>query len=240
MSAGKIKRLNISEEVMNRLLERIQRGVVKSGERLPSVEALAQEFGVSRSAVREALSALRAMRLVEMRHGEGTFVTTFQKDEPSLALYTAALMKKEDIDHLLEVRLYLETGTSQAAATRRTDEDLRIMKEALQLMARSEGDVEAGEKGDFLFHEAIVSAAGNPILQQLWNQISEMLKRAMRETRLIAFYEDKDVMSVLSHEHARIYQAISQQDGEAASAAMRQHLQTVLDQWNRSQEKWAP
>ncbi|HEQ4957907.1 TPA: L-lactate utilization/bacilysin biosynthesis transcriptional regulator LutR, partial [Streptococcus pyogenes] len=102
----------------------IKNGELKPGDKLDSVQALAESFQVSRSAVREALSALKAMGLVEMKQGEGTYLKEFELNQISQPLSAALLMKKEDVKQLLEVRKLLEIGVASLAAEKRTEADL--------------------------------------------------------------------------------------------------------------------
>ena len=110
---------------------------------------LAEQFQVGRSAVREALSALRAMGLIEMKQGEGTYVKNFDSSSLTKSLNNRLLMKKEDILNLLEVRKVLEVGAVRVAAAKRTEDNLQNMKHWLDEMAKSIGDEKAGEKADF-------------------------------------------------------------------------------------------
>ncbi len=120
-----IKTKKIYEEVADALLEKIKAGELKPGEKLDSVQALSESFQVSRSAVREALSALKAMGLVDMKQGEGTYIREFEPSHVSQPLSSALLMKKEDVKQLLEVRKLLELGVAAMAAEKRTEDDLQ-------------------------------------------------------------------------------------------------------------------
>jgi GntR family transcriptional regulator, transcriptional repressor for pyruvate dehydrogenase complex len=222
----RIKPRKIYEEVAEVLIDMIKSGQLKSGDKLESVQQLAENFQVGRSAVREALSALRAMGLVEMHQGEGTYVREFDSKMLSLPVYIAVLMKKEDVKNLLEVRRILEVGAVQAAAARRTDEQLTEIKEALDQMETA-NDQELGEEADFRFHMAIAKASQNELLIGLMNNVSEMMVTTMRETRRLWLYSEKSTLDRLWKEHQQIYQAIEAQDGTEAQNLMLDHLQSV-------------
>jgi GntR family transcriptional regulator, transcriptional repressor for pyruvate dehydrogenase complex len=222
----RIKPRKIYEEVAEALIDMIKSGQLKSGDKLESVQQLAENFQVGRSAVREALSALRAMGLVEMHQGEGTYVREFDSKMLSLPVYIAVLMKKEDVKNLLEVRRILEVGAVQAAAARRTDEQLAEIKEALDQMETA-NDQELGEEADFRFHMAIAKASQNELLIGLMNNVSEMMVTTMRETRRLWLYSEKSTLDRLWKEHQQIYQAIEAQDGTEAQNLMLDHLQSV-------------
>lgn len=223
----KIKPRKIYEQVAEELLLSIKNGDLKPGDKLDSVWQLAENFQVGRSAIREALSALRAMGLIEMRQGEGTFVREFDPSMISLPITTAVLMKKEDIENLLEVRKVLEVGASGAAASKRTEEDLINMKNILEKMMNSVGDEELGEKADFQFHLAVAKASQNPLLVGLMNNVGEMMLQSMRETRRVWLYSKETTSQRLYDEHMQIYKAIEAMDVRRAQDLMISHLMSV-------------
>ncbi len=223
----KIKPRKIYEQVAEELLLNIKNGDLKPGDKLDSVWQLAENFQVGRSAIREALSALRAMGLIEMRQGEGTFVREFDPSMISLPITTAVLMKKEDIENLLEVRKVLEVGASGAAASKRTEEDLTNMKNILEKMLNSVGDEELGEKADFQFHLAVAKASQNPLLVGLMNNVGEMMLQSMRETRRVWLYSKETTSQRLYDEHMQIYKAIEAMDVRRAQDLMISHLMSV-------------
>lgn len=223
----KIKPKKIYEEVANVLLEMIRNGELKPGDKLQSVQALAENFQVGRSAIREALTSLRAMGVVEMRQGEGTFVKEFNPDGIMYPLSQAYLMSDEQIEQLLEMRKILETGIVAAAAVKRTDSDLRQIGETLAEMKKAVGNEELGEKADLDFHMAIAKATQNHLLVRLMHHVSDLMAEAMKETRRLLLYSEDATMEKLNEEHERIYQAIVDRDKEAARKAMLKHLEGV-------------
>lgn len=226
MDYKRIRPRKIYEEVAEAILSMIKSGQLKPGDKLDSVQQIAESFQVGRSAVREALSALRAMGLIEMHQGEGTYVRAFDSKMLSLPVHTALLMKKEDVKNLLEVRRILEMGAVEAAASRRTDDQLDEIKEALDQM-KGANDEELGEEADFLFHMAIAKASQNDLLISLMNNVSEMMVTTMRETRRLWLYSKKSTLERLTQEHSSIYEAIANMDEAEARRLMLDHLQSV-------------
>lgn len=172
MELKKIKPKKIYEEVSEVLHEKIRGGVLKPGDRLDSVEQLAEQLQVSRSAVREALSALKAMGLIEIKQGSGTFVKSVPPNRLDFPLSTAMLSNKLDIARLLEVRKIIEVGAAASAANNRTEQDIQVMVQILENMKQAHGDGELGEKVDYQFHVAIATASQNPLLATILDQIS--------------------------------------------------------------------
>ncbi|AJH19473.1 hypothetical protein S3E15_02601 [Bacillus mycoides] len=205
----------------------IKNGTLKPGDKLLPVHQLAEQFQVGRSAVREALSALRAMGLIEMKQGEGTYVRNFDPSSLTKSLNNKLLMKKEDILNLLEVRKVLEVGAVRAAAAKRTEANLQNMKQWLDEMAKSIGDENAGEKADFHFHMGIAESSHNNILLELMNHVSEMIAETIGESRRIILYGEQTTSERLLEEHQSIYDAVLKQDVELAQQAMLDHLTNV-------------
>ncbi|KXY28436.1 GntR family transcriptional regulator [Bacillus cereus] len=205
----------------------IKNGTLKPGDKLLPVHQLAEQFQVGRSAVREALSALRAMGLIEMKQGEGTYVRNFDSSSLTKSLNNKLLMKKEDILNLLEVRKVLEVGAVRAAAAKRTEANLQNMKQWLDEMAKSIGDEKAGEKADFHFHMGIAESSHNNILLELMNHVSEMIAETIGESRRIILYGEQTTSERLLEEHQSIYDAVLKQDVELAQQAMLDHLTNV-------------
>jgi GntR family transcriptional repressor for pyruvate dehydrogenase complex len=222
-----IRPKKIYEEVSEAILSMIKNGTLKPGDKLLPVHQLAEEFQVGRSAVREALSALRAMGLIEMRQGEGTYVKNFEASSVTTSLNTAILMEQKDIANLFEVRKVLEVGAVRAAALRRTDEDIAEMERWLKAMKGAIGNEEVGEKADFHFHMAIAKASHNAILLELMNHVSGMIAETIGETRRIVLYGEQTTTETLAEEHQAIFEAVVNQDSEKAQEAMFVHLTGV-------------
>ncbi len=227
MELRKIKPKKIYEEVSEILHEKIRAGVLKPGDRLDSVEQLAEQLQVSRSAVREALSALKAMGLIEIKQGSGTFVKSVPPNRLDFPLSTAMLSNKLDIARLLEVRKIIEVGAAASAAINRTEQDIQAMVQILEDMQQAHGDGELGEKVDYQFHVAIATASQNPLLATILDQISGLMIDTMKETRRLWLYSKKTTSEQLYEEHMNIFLAIQQQNEELAKQAMTSHLSNV-------------
>ncbi len=227
MEYKKIKPKKIYEEVADTLQEAIRSGKLKPGTKLESVQQLAESFQVGRSAIREALTALKAMGLIEMRQGEGTYVKEFQAEDLTFPLATAMLMNQQDVMHLLEIRKIIETGTAATAAKKHTSEDLEKLETALNGMKAALGNEELGETADLQFHLAISEATQNPMLTNLLLNVSDLMQETMKETRRITIFSKEKTTERLYNEHLAIYEAIVARNEEGARSTMITHLNNV-------------
>ncbi|MFJ7511275.1 FadR/GntR family transcriptional regulator [Peribacillus simplex] len=237
MAYKKIKPKKIYEEVSDELYEMIRSGSLKPGEQLDSIQQLAENFQVGRPAIREALSALSSMGLIEIKQGEGTFVKTFDPTIMNQPLSAALLMDQDNIKHLLEVRKILESGTAEVAAKKRTEENLIELKERLFDMEKVSDDEELSDKADIAFHVAVANASQNELLITLMNHVSELMTEKMRDIRRIALYSEEMTLKQLYQQHVRIYDAIVTQDEDGARSAMLFHLQSVEESLDRVIQK---
>src|SRR5699024_2464794 len=225
MNTKYVKPKKTYEEIADKIIQRVKNGELAPGDSIESVEKTAKYYGVSSSTVREALSGLRAMGLVETRHGEGTFITSFDASAFSLPVTTALAMQKKDIKELMAVRRMLEIGTASLAAANHQEEDIKNLEHSLQLMKDAEGEGKLGEQ-DLQFHLDIANATHNKILINLTSSVSDITLEAMRETRRVILYSEES-MPKLYDQHLRILEAIKHRDGKLAEKEMRHHLIAV-------------
>src|SRR5579859_1744037 len=219
-----VKTSRLYEQIVQQVEESILKGQLKPGDQLPAERDLAQRFGVSRTAVREAVKTLREKGLVEAYSGRGTFVTdgTSQAMRQSLDLLVRVNQHEGSL-HLAELRQVLEPEIAARAATRIDEPLLATMREAVAVMDRNLHDPDAYVEADLDFHLALAEAVGNPIILSLLDSIVGLL----REQRGRIFEVDGGPERGQFH-HKRILAAIEQRDPEAAREAMRAHLLQVL------------
>ncbi|MDY7043802.1 FadR/GntR family transcriptional regulator [Virgibacillus sp. M23] len=226
MEYKRIKTKKIYEQVADSLIDMIKSGQLKPGDKLDSVEQLAKNFDVGRSAIREALSGLRSMGLVEMHQGEGTYVKTFDPRRFTLPVSTAFLMKQNDVKELYQVRKILEVGTAGFAASSYQEADLIQMQKALDVMRNAKGNDVLAESADTDFHIAIAQATHMDLLINLMGSVSELMSETIREARRLLLYSE-DRADALLAEHERIYQAIKNRQPDRARDYMYDHLEKV-------------
>jgi GntR family transcriptional repressor for pyruvate dehydrogenase complex len=230
-----VRTSRLYEQIVQQIEDSITKGTLKAGDQLPSERELALKFGVSRTAVREAVKALHEKGLVEAYSGRGTFITngTSQAVRQSIDL----MMRIDQADgsaYLAEVRQILEPEIAALAATRIQEPQLALMREAFAVMNEALKDPEAYIEADLDFHLALAEAAENPLILSLLDSIVGLL----REQRMRIFFEDGGPQRGQYH-HARILAAIERRDAEASRAAMRDHLQQVREDSRPHQHRGA-
>ncbi len=218
-----VRTSRLYEQIVQQIEESIVKGDLKPGDQLPAERELAQRFGVSRTAVREAVKALREKGLVEAYSGRGTFITdgTTQAVRQSLDLMVK-IGQSEGANHLAEVRTMLEPEIAALAAQRIQENDLATMREAVAVMDRAGQDPQAYIEADLDFHLALAEGADNPIILSLLDSIVGLL----REQRLRIFRVPGGPERGQVH-HKRILEAVERGDPERAREAMREHLAQV-------------
>jgi len=219
-----VRTSRLYELIVKQVEESILKGQLKPGDQLPAERDLAQRFGVSRTAVREAVKTLREKGLVEAYSGRGTFVTdgTSHAIRQSLDLLIR-INQQEGWTHLAELRYILEPEIAALATPRIEEQLLATMREAVAAMDRSLHDPDAYVEADLDFHLALAEAAENPLILSLLDSIVGLL----REQRSRIFKVDGGPQRGQFH-HKRILAAVEARDAEAAREAMRAHLLQVV------------
>lgn len=226
MSLNLIKPQKGSEIVQNHILNQILSGEYQPGSRIPSVVELSGSFEVGRSTIREALSALKAMGYIEIRHGGGTFVKKqlpIESDPNQIILSP----KTDSLREVIEARKYIETGCAALAAERRTGEDLRELERIIQLMINTREDKVQSEMADAAFHLQIAKASHNELMIQLMESLNQRMQESMSESRKLWFYSERASSERLLAEHLLIFNAIKAKNPVLASETMMQHLSKV-------------
>jgi GntR family transcriptional repressor for pyruvate dehydrogenase complex len=222
--------MSLTDKAMTRLRELIQSGELAPGSKLPPEQQLAADLGVGRNIMREAVSALVAARVLEVRRGNGTFVTSL---EPRLLLEAIGgaveLLQADNMLELTEVRRLFEPAATGLAATRISPQQLAVVKGHLDAMREAAEDVELLNQHDAAFHRAVIAATGNETLSTLLEGISSKTLRARVWRGLV----DADAAGRTLIEHEAIYTALVVGDAIRAQAATLMHV-TTTETWLRS------
>ena len=211
----------LSADIGAALEGRIRNGHYAPGARLPTEMGLAEEFGVSRAVVREAVARLKADGLVESRQGSG--MTVAQRPSSGSFKLPAVARSAESLTHIFELRALVETGAAELAAKRRSSAHLATMYAALQGMTEAVRLGADGAEDDDAFHQAIAAATGNPEIRRFIDFLSGQFSESRRPTWDAEGHASGRARAAQA-EHERIYAAIAAGDAMAARQAASHHL----------------
>ncbi|MBW3503413.1 MULTISPECIES: FadR/GntR family transcriptional regulator [unclassified Pseudomonas] len=229
------KHRSLAEDLVTELSRRIREGELARAAKLPTESQVMQEHGVSRTVVREAISRLQASGLVETRHGIGTFV----RDIPSASGFYIdpdSIVTLHDVLAVLELRISLEVEAAGLACSRRTDQQLQLMRDSLDALNSPAVSVDYAVSADFQFHQQIALATGNRYFTDIMLHLGLSI---IPRTRLHSTRHTSDAgpyLERLSREHEDIYKAIVRRDSDAARAAMRLHLSNSRERMRKAYE----
>lgn len=235
----------VADRVATALLDRIARGALTPGQRLPGERQLAEQMAVSRVSVRSALQRLKTQGFLVSVQGGGTRVVSSAAAMDD-ALTAMVRTKLDNLHDLAEIRVALETWAARRAAERATADQIAEIRARLDAMALASrrppgtgaqtGAEDLPDKAmeDVQFHLAIGKAADSPVYMHVLSVIRDILMQMLAFHRYELFLTEADDERVLEH-HRRIYDAIAAHDPDAAAAAMQRHLTWVLDHYGREQ-----
>ncbi len=218
-----VHRKPIYEQVSDQLREFIDINQLQPGDRLMTERELAQQLSVGRSSIREAITALRAQGIVEVRHGEGIYLMRRPEDLIS-SLAVELIETHADHPYIWETRQALETQCARLAASRATPTDKAEIEAGLALMADEIADGKPGLEGDRRFHMGVAAAAHNPVLIELLQGIRGSLDRTS-ETSLTRTGQPEQSL----RDHRIIFDAIVAGDPDEAAHEMLRHLVSTCD-----------
>jgi GntR family transcriptional repressor for pyruvate dehydrogenase complex len=217
-----LERANLFETLAEGIEELILSGKLENDARLPSEEAIAKQYGVSRPVVREALARLRDRGLVTTITGRGTFVeqaNTSALSDAFLRHLRREAVDSESIRNLYEARIAIECMTASLASARSTADDRQQIRKHLDAMYEARGDTRRWTSADIHFHLAVAATSRNPFLLALLDPLGKAIERTIRET-----FRTPEAVERALKAHEAVLHAIEAGDGKAAEEAMRQHL----------------
>lgn len=224
-----VRSMSLTDKAIARIRELIRSGELSPGGKLPPEQQLAAELGLSRNLTREAVKALVVARVLEIRRGDGTYVTSL---EPALLLEgigsAVELLRSDTVLEVTEVRRLFEPAATGLAAGRISDGQLLDVRRHLDAMIRARDDVELLNEHDAAFHRAVIAAAGNATLASLLDGISS---RTIRSRVWRGMVDDNAAGQAVA-EHEAIYAALETRDPVMAQAAALMHVSTT-EQWLR-------
>lgn len=224
---SEVRQMSLTDKAIEHIRELIMSGQLPPGSRLPSEPGLAAQLGVSRNLTREAVKALVMARVLEIRRGDGTYVTSL---EPAVLFeglgFAVELLQGDTLLEVIEARRLFEPVATGLAATRISPDALAQVAGHLAAMREARDDVELLNRHDASFHRAVVAATGNETLASLMDGIAGRTVRA----RVWRGIVDGNVAQATVNEHQAIYDALAAGDAALAKASALMHVNTT--------EKW--
>jgi GntR family transcriptional repressor for pyruvate dehydrogenase complex len=216
-----VRRTRVPEEIVAQIRGFIASGELKPGDQLPSERELAERFRVSRASIREALTALQVLGILERSRSGGGLAARGNHVWFTIAPLSTYLATRSHIIEQIEVRRMIEPEMGRLAAERASAEDIARMQACLVAMAADLAEGGLGTQADAAFHSAIARCTGNELL----SQIVELIGVAVREHREL-FQTQQGAERSLA-EHREMLDAIQRGDGDAAYELTRSHIDTV-------------
>jgi GntR family transcriptional repressor for pyruvate dehydrogenase complex len=235
MNLKPAKTKRIYEKIVDQISTLVAEGQIKAGDKLPSERDLAERLQVSRASVREALSALEIMGLLEIRSGEGTYIKHVNIASVIVPLPRALSLETDTIFELMEVRKILETQAAVLAAERAEYQDLSVMRDSLTEIRKGLNADRQGYLCNRNFHDAIAEGTKNRMLIHMLHVISDTMQQTLK-TNWADILEKEGMPDLLYQEHEEIYQAIEAKLPEEAHARMLRHLERIENEFSKGHE----
>jgi GntR family transcriptional repressor for pyruvate dehydrogenase complex len=216
-----VRRNKVYEDVA-RQIERLILKKLRPGDKLPSERELAENLGVSRSSIRDAIRSLELMGVVEPRQGAGTIVCEISTNSLANPLANALKRKEDLVNELLDFRKMLEPPLAARAATHASVDEIAEMEEILARQDKKQRQGESTIAEDSEFHYSIALASGNSVVLKVLDILMDLLRETRERSLQIQGRPQKSLAG-----HRRILSAIKRRDAEAAKAAMRRHIEDI-------------
>jgi len=221
MSFKKIKRESTLEVIIQQIKNQIKKGILKPGEKLPSERKLADQLGVSRASVREAIQALAFSGYLEVIQGKGTYILEIATKYDEIVKFFSEF-SNYSLDYLMEARIMLEGEFARLAALNASQEEIDLIEKIFNEIAKSK-NLNSFVVKDLEFHLTIAKATHNPFMNGLMKIIGEMLYKETR--KIIEISKDTRVNTIETTRN--LVQAIKQRNAEQAKEWMSKHIRNI-------------
>ena len=215
-----------SEQIAERIINMIENGELREGEKLPSEPEFARQLGISRGILREGLAQLKAQGIISRKPKDGTYILPLESRHPGMAQTTERMIKASSFRNIMEMRDAIEQKAAVLAVERATDEELEELRE---IVLKSE-DHTGEDDLDYYFHYRLVELSGNSIFMGIVNSYFEEI-REIRDKNL----NDSSRRAQVQEEHMAIIDAICRRDRVGAVKAVEHHMKRIWDRWCRRQ-----
>lgn len=223
-----IDRAGITELVVQRIKELLERGELKAGSRLPPERELADMLHISRPSLRTALKALSVMGIIHAKPGAGTYIAESLPEVFTEPMRFMTLINNTSDEEMFEARLIIEAGLAELAAERASDEDIKALNIEIEGMKATTNDPETYLKHDVRFHQAIANAANNKLMSGVMDTVAHLLFSLRRQT--IAHASD---LEEAIDWHQKIVEALKKHDPKRAKEVLTGHLRASQAAWAR-------
>lgn len=214
-----IKKSRLFEDIVKQIIDLINDGSLKPGDKLSPERELAVELNVSRTAIREALRALELMGFIDSKVGGGTYIRQITLDNVIDPFTILLAQDKKLVLELIEVRQLLETEIVRLATQRINAQKIEEIEQSIELMENEIANGGIGIAGDNAFHESLAKAAENTAMAKILNMCGDLLSFSRKATLLIPGQPKKSL-----EDHKNILTAISSHDEKSAARLMKEHL----------------
>jgi len=221
MSFKTIKRESTLEVIVQQIKDQIKKGILKPGEKLPSERKLADQLGVSRASIREAIQALAFSGYLEVNQGKGTYILEIAIKYDEIVNFFSEF-SNYSLDDLMEARIMLEGEFARLAALNASQEEIDIIEKIFNEIAKSK-DLNSFVVKDLEFHLTIAKATHNPFMNGLMKIIGEMLYKETQRIIGRSRYTKENTIETTRD----LVQAIKQRDAEKAKELMSEHIKDV-------------
>ena len=223
----------IYENIVNSIRGLIETGELKKGERLPSERKLSDQFGVSRTAVREAIKSLNEIGVLDVQVGRGTFVSKDASTKLIDKMGLLMMMESVNTSDLHEVRQVLEIPIIRLAALNRKQKNIENLEQLLEEMKKNIDKPEVFIKADTNFHLELARATQHTVFYILINTIVTILQNA----REFILQFDKEEYKKAIFYHGEILRYVTNEDSDGAELSMKAHLKHVGDTLEMTSKK---
>ena len=239
VSVRAISRAKVATAITSQMRDWVLNGELAPGEQLPGHRELAQMFGVSMAAVREAISALVGAGLLETQPGRGTFVSRSPRVEVASPAWLGVPEDEQELRELVEARRALEGAVARLAARRATGDQVRALRAAVAVMRQHLTNPTAFLEADVTFHMVMATAAQNRVLLRTMYAIRSLLRREL-ELNLRRWLARHGDVAHSADSHARLADAIAAHDPDAAGSIMEEILQRAAGYLEQGEPGRAP
>lgn len=232
MQFTKIQPPNMLQQIIAQIKYNLSTGAIKKGDKLPSERLLCQEFGLSRSTLREALKTLEVLGIVECLHGSGYYIANNIGSSMSEPLGIMMVLENGSFYHTYQLRHALEKESAMLAAEKAGYEDIVAM-ENLIARIREERDEQVKAALDWRFHFAIAKASGNPLLSTLLSACETLINEHIHGVRALILQQG-DNEERINIQHEAVLEAIKRRDVNAAAEAVNEHMEMIEESLKRA------